>query len=386
MVLVNRNVVFAVVFVLIAGCSSVTDFLKGEDNAELPTPLTPIASSLVFTPSWTSNVSRGSEVHFVNLKPASAEGRIFMASHDGMVTAIDASTGRIAWRVNVQARLGGGPGVGDSLVLLGSREGEVIALAMNDGKEVWRSRVTSEVLSVPAVSAGIAVARSIDGRVFGFSTVDGKRLWAYDRTVPVLTLRGSSSPVITGGLVVYGSDSGKLTVLSLKEGLPLWERSVAFPSGRSELDRIVDIDGDPLIVNGVVYAASYRGNIVAVDIETAQTLWNRDISASDNISVDLDNVYVTDVEGNVWALDRRTGAAVWKQDKLKYRHVTGTAVIGRHVVVGDFEGYLHWLSVDDGSLLGRLQTDGSIAGTPVVVGNWLYSYSDSGELTAILRQ
>ncbi len=180
-------------------------------------------------------------------------------------------------------------------------------------------RVTSEVLSVPVAVAGIVVVRSIDGRLFGLSTANGERLWTYDRTVPVLTLRGSSSPTLVGGLVIYGSDGGKLAAISLKEGLPIWEKSVAYPSGRSELDRIVDIDGDPLVINGVIYAASYQGTVVALDLETGHTIWSKELATSADISADQSNIYVTDVEGNIWALDRRSGAALWKQDKLKFR-------------------------------------------------------------------
>jgi outer membrane protein assembly factor BamB len=219
--------------------------------------------------------------------------------------------------------------------------------------------------------------------MFGLSAIDGKRLWTYDRTVPTLTLRGSSSPVIAGGLVVYGSDGGKLSALALKQGLPLWEKTIAFPTGRSELDRIVDIDGNPLIVNGVVYAASYQGVIVALELETARTLWTKELSTSSDMSVDINNLYLTDAEGNVWALDRRNGASLWKQDKLQYRSVTGPVVVGDYVVVNDFEGYQHWLSIDDGHFVGRMEIDSSgISTASVTANNVAYSYSNSGELAA----
>jgi len=370
----------------LSGCGvgeTISELTKGKDNAIPPTPLTDIQSTLSVSTSWSKNIGKGGNLHFVNLKPSIADGLIFVASRDGTVMAIDASNGDTKWEVNTNTRLGGGPGIGDDLVLLGSSEGEVIALAANDGKEVWRIRVTSEVLSVPSAAAGVVVARAIDGNLFGLSAIDGRRLWTYDRTVPALTLRGSSSPVITGALIVYGSDNGKLAALSLKEGLPLWEKSVAFPSGRSELDRIVDIDGNPLVVNGVVYAASYQGSIVALDLETARTIWTKDLSTSSDISVDRRNLYVTDEEGNVWAVDRRSGASLWKQDKLKYRAVTGPVVIDNYVVVSDFEGYQHWLSTDDGHFVARVNTDSSgVGSTAITNGETVYSYSKSGELTA----
>jgi outer membrane protein assembly factor BamB len=380
---------FSILFlgIVLSGCGTIGDGIsamtKGKDNATPPTELTDIQSTVSVSSSWSKTVGKGGNKNFVNLKPMIADGQIYVASRDGTVMAMDADTGHTRWEVDTKTRLGGGPGVGDALVLLGSSEGEVIALSITDGKEVWRSRVTSEVLSVPSAAAGVVIARAIDGRLFGLSSLDGKRLWTYDRTVPTLTLRGSSSPVIAGGLVVYGSDGGKLSALSLKEGLPLWEKSVAFPSGRSELDRIVDIDGDPIVVNGVVYAASYQGSIIALEIETARTIWSKDLSTSTDLSVDRRNLYVTDADGNVWALDRRSGASLWKQDKLKYRTVTGPVMVDKYVVVSDFEGYQHWLSTDDGHFVARIQTDDAgVSSTPITDGNAVYSYSRDGELTA----
>ena len=373
---------------LLAGCDTITEMTTavtgGQDNAIPPTPLTDIQSSISLRTSWSKSVGKGGNRNFVNLKPALADGVIYVASRDGTVLAVDAQNGSQRWEVNTNTPLGAGPGVGDGMVLLGSSEGEVIALSITDGKEQWRSQVTSEVLSVPSTAAGIVVARAIDGRLFGISALDGKRLWTYDRTVPTLTLRGSSSPMISGGLVVYGSDGGKLAALSLKAGLPLWEKSIAFPSGRSELDRIVDIDGNPLIVNGVVYAASYQGSIVAMELETARTLWAKDLSTASDMAVDRLNLYVTDTVGNVWALDRRNGASLWKQDKLLYRSVTAPSVVNGYVVVSDFEGYQHWLSTDDGHFVGRssISSDG-ISTAAVTDGKVAYTYSNSGELAAV---
>ncbi len=378
--LIVRYPAYLLLLLWLSGCGTISGMFKDEDNADPPTPLAAISSSITVNKVWSKNV--GSTHHAVNLQPIHVNQRLYAASQDGTVTALDYKSGDIEWQINTQSRLGGGPGVGDDLVLLGTREGEVIALAADKGKELWRSRVTSEVLSVPIAVAGIVVARSIDGRLFGLSTANGSRLWTYDRTVPVLTLRGSSSPTLAGGLIIYGSDGGKLTAISLKEGLPIWEKSVAYPSGRSELDRIVDIDGDPLVINGVIYAASYQGVVVALDLETGGTIWSKELATSTDMSADESNIYVTDSDGNVWALDRRSGAALWKQDKLRFRNVTGPAVDGRHIVVADLEGYLHWLSVEDGSLVGRAKT-GSVAINipPLVVDGLVYSYSLDGELS-----
>lgn len=372
---------------LLSGCGTVTDYLKGDDNAEPAAPLSEIKATIKVTTHWSRNVGKSGKEGLVNLRPVVADGKLYIASGDGQVSALDAKTGKTLWHVDTRARLGGGPGVGDALVLVGTRDGELIALAADDGKEVWRSRVTSEVLSVPSASLGIVVTRAIDGRLFGLSAVDGKRLWTYDRTVPVLTLRGSSSPVLYRGLVIYGSDSGRLTALSQKQGFILWEKSIAFPSGRTELDRIVDIDGDPLVKDDIVYVASYQGSIVALDIKTAKLLWKRNFSSFNGMSADRKNLYVTDDQGNVWAIDRNTGASLWKQDKLLNRQVSGPGVIGDYVVVGDFEGYLHWMSIDDGRFVARTRVDSTgISSLPISDGQRLYSYSKGGTLSALSAQ
>lgn len=381
----NRRVSILLISLLLAsGCDTLSDLTKGDDNVTPPTPLTPIAEPVKVSTMWSRDLGKGGNARFVNLKPVEFNGRLYVAGRSGNVTAFDTREGRQSWEVDTNTRLGGGPGAGENIIAVGSSEGEVIALDAIDGHELWRSRVTSEVLSVPAIGGGVVVARAIDGRVFGLSAIDGKRLWTYDRTVPVLTLRGSSSPVIAGGLVIYGSDSGKLVTLSLKDGLPLWEKSVAFPTGRSELDRIVDIDGDPLVINGVVYAASYQGNVVALQLETGRSIWSKDISTAVDIAADKDNLYISDAEGIIWALDRQRGSAVWKQDKLLHRDLTGPTVVGKYVVVGDLEGYLHWISRDDGQLLGRTQLgSAAIHSTPLSDGETVYGYSSTGNLAAL---
>lgn len=380
---IPRVVFYVSLLLSLAGCGTFSDYLKGDDNAAPPTPLADIKTTLRVSTGWSENIGKSDKAMLINLRPAAADGRLYIASSGGQVSALDANTGKTLWRTQTSTRLGGGPGVGDGLVIVGSREGEVFALSATDGKELWHSRVTSEVLSVPAAASGVVVARAIDGRLFGLSAVDGKRLWTHDRTVPVLTLRGSSSPVLYRGLVVYGSDSGRLTALLLKKGFPVWERSIAFPSGRSELDRIVDIDGDPLILDDIVYAASYQGSIAALDIRTSKTLWKRNFSSFNGMSADKSNLYVTDDEGNVWALDRRSGASLWKQDQLLNRQVSGPAVLGEYVVVGDFEGYLHWMSVEDGRFVARIKVAGSgIDSQPLSDGKQIYSYSKDGTLTA----
>lgn len=367
---------------LLSACG-IGDFFKDEGEEIQPTPLEKIKPTLSVSRLWSKNIGQGDNLNFVNLRPAISDNQVFIASRPGVVMALDADTGKVIWRANTYTQLGGGPGVGEALVLVGSHEGEIIALDITNGKRIWRSRATSEVLSVPAAAGGMVVASAIDGRLFGLSAVDGKRIWVYDRSVPPLTLRGSSSPVIVGALVIYGSDSGKLSALSLKEGLPLWEKSVAFPSGRSELDRIVDIDGNPLVISGIIYAASYQGGIAAIELETSRTIWTKEnISTAVDMGADQRNLYITDADGVVLALDRHNGALVWEQESLQYRNVTGALVVDKYVVVGDFEGYQHWLSTDDGHFVARVKTaGGGVSNVTVSDDGKVFSYSKNGELT-----
>ena len=372
-----RRQTLALLLPLAAACASF------DDEIDAPTPLADFDATVSVSSQWSAGVSDSEARHFSGLRPAHAKGVVYIADYTGVITALDSRDGDILWRADTELRLGGGPGVGGGIIVAASREGEVVALDTAAGEELWRAQVTSEVLSVPVIAAGVAVVGAIDGRLFGLSTADGKRLWTYDRSVPALTLRGNSSPALVGGMVVYGSDSGKVSALSLKEGLPVWEKSVAYPSGRSELDRIVDIDGDPLVIGGIVYAASYQGAVVALDLETGATVWSKEIAVAANMSADKTNIYVTDRDGNVWALDRRTGTAVWKQDKLLHRQVTGSAVSGDYVIVADYDGYLHWLSTIDGGFAGRVRADNAaFIAPPVVADGLVYSYSAAGELSA----
>lgn len=369
---------------VLSGCAAIGDYLIGTDNAEPPAPLPVITELIRPAILWSSQAGSGADKQYVQLVPAVDNGKLFVADRKGRVYAYDALTGNKLWEKETGVPLAAGPGTGDGLVLVGSSEGDVVALKEDDGSEAWRVKVTSEVLAIPRASAGISVVRSVDGRLFGFSSDSGKRRWVYDRTMPILTLRGSSSPVLTAGVVITGFDSGRLAVLTLDHGLPIWDKTIAFPRGRSELERLVDIDADPVIVNGVIYVTSYQGGVVALDLESGRSLWSRELSSYAGISVDASNVYVTDANSLVWALDRRTGKEVWKQEKLRARSLTGPVAYKDYVVAGDFEGYLHWMSKADGRFVARTRIDDQgIITSPIVRNDILYAYGKSGQVQAL---
>ncbi|OOZ42199.1 outer membrane protein assembly factor BamB [Solemya pervernicosa gill symbiont] len=365
---------------LLQGCGSM--FL-GEDNTAPAAELTDFDTTVKVDEIWERSAGSGSRGDRANLVVALSGERVYAAEFDGDVMAFDANNGDRVWIHDTDSTIGGGVGVGEGLVLVGTSDAEVVALSVENGDELWRSKVSSEVLSVPRAAEGVVVTQTIDGKMFGLDAKDGKRLWIYDRTVPTLTLRGTSSPVLAPGLVISGFASGKLTAISLKDGKPLWERRISVPSGRSELERMVDIDADPLVMGNEIYVSTYQGRVAAVDLLSGKLRWVRELPSRAGLGGDYGQIYVTDDSGHVWALERANGRSIWKQDKLTNRSVSTPAVVGNYVVVGDYEGYLHWMDRTDGHLVARTRVGSSgISAAPIVENEMLFVLGRGGDLAA----
>jgi outer membrane protein assembly factor BamB len=309
---------------------------------------------------------------------------LYVADSDGLVQALDAATGKHVWQVETGLPAAAGPGVGDDLLLIGTSEAQLVALDRNNGAELWRADVSGEVLAVPAVAYGMVVVHTVDGNLFGLDALNGEQKWRYDRSVPVLTLRGSSSPVIDGSTVYCGLAGGKLVALSLDTGVLEWEKIISIPSGRSDLERMTDVDGDPAIYNGTVYAGSYQGDVAALGMGSGNVFWKHKVSSYNDIAVNWQQVVVSDEFGHVWGLDPDTGAAKWRQQQLSNRKLTAPVISGDFTVVGDLEGYLHWLSANDGSVVARTKVSGgALMATPLVDNDLLYVLDTEGNLTAV---
>jgi outer membrane protein assembly factor BamB len=358
-------------------------FASDDDNAEPPTPLVEIVATANLNKVWSENIGKGTDELFIKLAPVILDDRIFIADTRGDIAALYADTGKKIWDIDSDLPITGGPGADEYLVMVGTSEGDVLSLTSETGEEVWRAKVSSEILSSPRESDGIVIVRTIDGKIFALDATTGNRLWIYDRTVPNLTLRGTSTPIIANGLVIAGFDGGRLTALELKTGKLIWETKVAISRGRSQLERMVDIDSQPLIVGDMIYVTTYQANVSALSLESGQMLWQRDISSYTELSADTEYLYVTDHIGNVWALDRFSGASVWKQEKLTHRNVTGPAILGDKVIVGDLEGYLHWLDKETGDFSARVEVEEDpILTKPIVSNGILFAYSSGGRLAA----
>lgn len=379
-----RPVLLSLCLLITAGCSTVSEYLNTQDTNEPPSELVSFTPTLEVSSAWSREVGKGIGDRYLRLIPAVHGDRIYAAARDGRVRAFGATTGVPVWETDLEAPVSGGPGVGEGLVVVGTSEGEVLALSEADGALLWRARVSSEVLATPVIARGVVVARTVDGRLFGLDHNGGKRLWIYGSTVPLLTLRGTSSPTISGDLVITGFDGGRLTAVSIRDGALAWERRVTIPRGRSELERMVDIDSQPVIVDDIVYVATFQGRIAALDLLSGKPLWQRDMSSHAGFVVADGVVFVTDSDSQVWALDRFNGNGVWRQQQLRGRHLSAPAVIGAHVAVADFEGYVHFLSLSDGAFAARVQVDGAgVTAPPIARGGFLYVYGNSGKLTAL---
>lgn len=333
---------------------------------------------------WDASPGAGSDDVHTRLRLAVEPDVVVTADVGGDVYALNPQDGRRLWQAETGARLVAGPTVAGALVLVGTLDAEVIALKRSDGSPLWRAAVSSEVMAPPASDGRVVVVRCGDGKVFGLNADTGARLWSFDRAVPPLTLRGLSAPLLNGGIAYIGLDNGRLAALRIDGGDVLWEEVVAAPSGRSELERIVDVDADPIITRDGVYAVSFGGELAAIGLPEGRVAWRRPIKSYSGVALAGNLLAVTDEDGVVWALDAQTGAAAWKQEALKFRRLSPPLAAGDYVVVADYEGYLHWLSPQDGRIVGRVRAVGEgVTAPPVEHDGRLYVLGDNGDIAAV---
>jgi outer membrane protein assembly factor BamB len=328
-------------------------------------------------------VGGSSERLRLGLRPASDGARIYAGAHDGQVAAFDAETGRKLWSVKTRLPLAAGPGYGDGVLAFGTADGDLVVLDAATGQERWRQAVGSEILAAPAIGSGIIALRTVDGRLRGFSTANGSTLWTVEQSLPALTLRGNTAPRVAGTLVVCGFNNGRVGAYELSTGEAAWEVAVANPTGRSELERLVDVSAGIQVVGNDVYVAGYHGRAVGIDLATGVVLWQQDMSSYAGLGADFNNVYVTNDFDAIVALARDGGEPVWRQEGLRLRELTAPTRYADTLVVGDFEGYLHWLDPGDGRFLARERASGDrITAAPLVVGQNVYVQGDDGAVAA----
>lgn len=378
----------------LVGCHS---FKK--ENVQPPTPLAKdFKPTVKVTRLWRSSVGDGAGESGVRLRPSVADGVLYADSTDGKLAAIDANSGKTLWskssrthgwfgwgdKKRKDAMYAGGPVVVGDLLAVGTLDGHVYGVNAKDGAPRWEAELDSEVLASPAIAGDLVVVRTEDGRVYGLDAANGKRRWVYDQgNVPLLSVRGNGGLLVANGVVFFGSDDGKLVALRLDNGSKLWEQRLASGEGRTEIDRLDDADGSVLLDGTTLYAAAYHGNLAAVDGPSGRPLWTHPFSTFVSLALGGNAIYGVDDNSQVWAFDKSGGADIWKNAALKYRWLTGPAVQGDYVVVGDLDGYVHWLQTGDGALAARERlSKKAIRAQPLVVGDTVYVEDVKGHIGA----
>ncbi|MDH3418826.1 MAG: outer membrane protein assembly factor BamB [Gammaproteobacteria bacterium] len=355
----------------------------GEDPIEPPAELVEFEPRLEIDRVWSARVGGAADALRLALAPATDGTRIYAGAHDGQAAAFDAETGRRLWATRTQLPLAAGPGFGGGVLAFGTNDGDLITLDAETGEERWRLQVGGEVLASPAIGGDVVVLSTVDGRLRGYSVLDGRLRWTVEHAVPALTVRGNTAPVISGTTVVAGFDNGRLGAYEVATGETRWEAPLTAPAGRTELDRIVDISAGLAIVGNDVYAVGYNGRAVAVGLETGLLIWQQEMSSYAGLGAGFADVYVADDLSQVVALDRQSGTRRWTQPELRLRDISRPTFYRGTVVVGDLEGYLHWLDAQDGSFLARERVGSRrITSAPLVVGAMLYAQGEDGTLAA----
>jgi outer membrane protein assembly factor BamB len=393
--------------VLLSGCTTVANWFYDDDELEIRR-LKPIEMQFTPTQTWSAELGDGIGKFYSKLKPAVAYDKVFAANRQGIVAAFEQSTGQKVWSRNfatydeegltsgirklwsngVPAKIAGGVTVAYDTVFFGTENGDVFALDANSGEQKWITTIKGEVLAAPAVDSGIVLVNTGSGYIFALDAGNGEEVWSAESDVPPLSLRGVSSPAAVNGGAIFGTANGKLVVNILESGQTAWEQVISSATGVTELERIVDIDSEPLVSGGTVFVISYDGSLAAVELRSGRVIWKREYKSYRSMSMFGSTLFLVDVNSNVYALDSRNGVELWSQGALKERLLTGVTPIGSYLVGGDQYGFVHWFDQADGKIVSRIEVggddeDGSIYHAPVVDGNVLYSQTRDGKLVAI---
>ena len=373
------KVVFAGALLMLSGCSLFT----GKAPSNLPAPLVEFTQSLNVRQAWTVSIGSASIFAFA---PAADGGSVHAASADGTVARVDAATGAVAWRINAGMRLTGGAGSDGNTVAVAGEKGVLLAFDAQ-GKKRWQAQASSEILSAPGVGQGLVIVRSLDNRISAYDADTGERRWTVLRTLPSLTLRSAPGVLVVPQATFLSLPGGRLSALNLNNGGPWWEMAIGDPRGTTELERIADASGTPVIVGRRVCAVAYQGRIGCFDAGSGTAHWVKPFSSDVGIGADDRTIYAANENGAVSAFSLDSGAVVWQNKQLANRVLTTPAVLGHAVVVGDFEGYIHFLSREDGALIGRVRADSSaVLPTPIVVGSNAIFQTKAGTLIAFATE
>jgi outer membrane protein assembly factor BamB len=359
---------------LLAGCN--------DKAVDPPAKLVDIKPTLKIKKLWSEGLSGDTHLR-LGLQPAVVHGVVYAASRNGEVLALTEDKGKRLWRTKTRLELGGGPAVGEGSVALGSVNGELVVLDGSTGNQRWLKQLSGEIIAKPVIGSGIVVVRTVDGRLQAFDLKDGTPRWNNEESVPKLTLRGTAAPIMVNGVVICGFDNGKLLAVDATTGDQMWNVTIDSPAGRTELDKLADIDSVAAVSGKDVFVAGYQGRVAMLALDNGQIWWAKDASSYRGFGLDDDTLYLTRSNGVISALHRTDGNSKWDNETLRQRGLTAAIPVGNSVVVADYEGYVHWLSKADGSVQARAKTDGDrVTNAPVVADGRVFVQTDGGKLVA----
>lgn len=351
-----------------------------DDDIVKPAKLTTIPQKVQLTSTWSNKTDEGTVDHYLKLTPAFTNGKIFTASYRGVIKSVNAKTGADNWSVKTYQPITSGIAVDSQYLFVGTDVGRLLAYRQSDGKFVWQAPVTNDVLATPVVANGKVIAKTVDGKVSAFDAQNGTELWSYEPPKQELVLRASSMPKIVGKYVINGLANGQLVALNINDGQVAWQQTIAEPSGRFTTERMTEIDADPVVVDNVIYIATYQGKIAALSLN-GRIMWQKALSSYAGFTVSENNIYAVDAMGHIWALDRHSGEKIWEQEALNNRNLSTPTIYHNYLAIGDFEGYLHLLSLTNGKILGRIRVDrSSIIVPPIAKSDGLYVMTKAGRL------
>ena len=376
-----KKILFIITITLVfaISCSSKNKKKTDRDPIKLPK----IEQVGIFKKLWSKKLEGGKESAGFKLIPLIDRNSVYVADQAGEVLKLDADSGKNIWTTKLDIELSAGPGVGSQVLVVGTTEGQAIALDKDSGSQLWTVKLSSEIISPPVIDNQIAIIRAQDGKVFALNTKNGKREWMFDTNIPNLTLRGNSKPIVKAGRVYIGFDNGKVAAIKQETGEVIWLQNVVDAKGKTELTRIVDIDGDMALIATDLYLSSAVGKTIAVATESGRVMWSKDIGSAAGVTASRSNLFVVDNKSNIHALNRENGTDEWQTKEYNYRQLTRPAYYLGDLVAGDFDGYIHVINGDDGSTLARSRMGKlDFYSAPVVSSSMLLAYNKDGTLTA----
>ncbi|MCW6539940.1 outer membrane protein assembly factor BamB [Yersinia ruckeri] len=378
---------------LLSGCS----LFNSEEDVVTMSPLPTVENQFTPTKVWSTSVGGGVGDYYSHLRPAWQGSSVFAADRKGLVKAMDIETGKEIWQTNLSekinfyssnrsAMLSGGLTVSGSHVFVGSEKAIVYALNADDGKVAWQTTVAGEAMSRPVVSDGMVLVHTTNGMLQALNESDGAIKWTLNLDVPSLSLRGESSPTVAFGAAIVGGDNGRVSAVMMQQGQLIWQQRISQVTGTTEIDRLNDVDMTPVVVDGVVYALAYNGNLTALDLRSGQILWKRELGSVNDFIVDAGRIFLVDQNDRITALKTDGGITLWSQSDLLHRNLTAPVMYNGYLVVGDAEGYLHWVNTDDGRFVVQQKVDSSgFLSAPTVASDKLMIQAKGGTVYAFTR-